>query len=158
MQKLAYFLQQAGEDFRLTFKKQRYRPYSEEVKHALNRMEGHFIRGVGDGVMEAEIEPDEAALKEADAFLARTGKDEIRDRVQRVAPLIDGFQTPYGMELLATVHWVATNEAGARDPDTALAAIQNWNPRKKLLMKPTDVAAAWQRLQEGAWIAGKRPM
>ena len=158
VRKLAYFLQQAGEDLRLTFKKQRYGPYSEELKHALNRMEGHFIRGVGDGVMDAEIEPDEAALSEADAFLARAGNDQLRDRVQRVAQLIDGFQTPYGMELLATVHWVATNEASARDPDTALAAIQNWNPRKKLLMKPTHVAAAWQRLQEGAWIACKSPM
>jgi O-acetyl-ADP-ribose deacetylase (regulator of RNase III) len=152
VQKLAYFLQLSGEDMKLRFTKQQFGPYSEELKHALNRMEGHFIRGVGDGVMEAEIEPDSAALAEAEAFIAARGHGALRDRVTRVARLIDGFQTPYGMELLATVHWVAVNEPNVQTPDDALSAVQAWNTRKRAIMKPAHVSSAWQRLQEQGWM------
>ena len=47
VQKLAYFLQEAGEDLKLRFVKHQYGPYSDGLRHALNRMEGHFIHGVG---------------------------------------------------------------------------------------------------------------
>ncbi len=40
-------------------------------------------------------------------------------RLQQVSDLIFGYETPYGMELLATVHWVGTKEVNpARDSDT----------------------------------------
>ena len=48
VQKLGYFLQVAGQDLKLHFEKHTYGPYSEELRHALNRMEGHFIVGLGD--------------------------------------------------------------------------------------------------------------
>lgn len=57
VQKLAYFLQAAGEDLKLAFVEDKFGPYSDTLRHALNRMEGHFIAGVGDGVAESEIEP-----------------------------------------------------------------------------------------------------
>lgn len=50
VQKLAYFLQEAGEPLKLPFVKHHYGPYSDTLRHALNTMEGHFIRGLGDGV------------------------------------------------------------------------------------------------------------
>jgi O-acetyl-ADP-ribose deacetylase (regulator of RNase III) len=153
VQKLAYFLQNAGEELRLTFSKQQYGPYSEELKHALNRMDGHFIRGVGDGVMAAEIEPDEAALSEAEQFVSRIGNVALRSRVERVARLIDGFQTPYGMELLATVHWVASADDSVRDAETALRAVQDWNERKRSLMSPAHVQTAWNRLESQGWLS-----
>ena len=31
-------------------------------------------------------------------------------RFEQVAGLIEGFETPFGMELLATVHWVAKHQ------------------------------------------------
>ncbi|MBI2802211.1 MAG: macro domain-containing protein [Gammaproteobacteria bacterium] len=148
VQKLAYFLQLAGTDLRLKFVKQKYGPYSEELKHALDRMEGHFIRGVGDGVMEAEIEPDKQALAEADKFVSAFGNDALNERVQRVARLIDGFQTPYGMELFSHRTWVAANNADVYDAATALSAIQQWNPRKQSIMKPAQVSIAWGRLAQ----------
>lgn len=153
VQKLAYFLQLSGEDLKLRFIKQQYGPYSDELKHALNRMDGHFIRGVGDGVMEAEIEPDSAALSEAETFIAASGRDDLRKRVARVAKLIDGFQTPYGMELLATVHWVAANEPDVRTSDDALVAVQAWNTRKRAIMKPAHVSVAWKRLHDEGWLS-----
>lgn len=154
VQKLAYFLQEAGGPLDLRFEKHQYGPYSDALRHALNTMEGHFIRGVGDGVVEAEIEPTADALAEAEEFIARSEHVALADQVARVARLIDGYQSPYGMELLASVHWVATHESDVRSTDDAVRAVHAWNDRKRQLIKPQHVAAAWQRLSEDGWLAG----
>ena len=49
VQKLSYFLQEAGEALKLPFSKQRYGPYADSVRHAVLAMEGHFVQGFGDG-------------------------------------------------------------------------------------------------------------
>ena len=156
VQKLGYFLQAAGQDLGLQFEKHLYGPYSEQLRHALNRMEGHFIVGMGDGSVDSEIEPAPDALWEADEFLVALGDAEINARLDRLKLLIDGFQSPYGMELLASVHWVAEHEPEVASPVTALQAIGNWNPRKKRLMKAEHVHAAWERLSDTGWINSKQ--
>jgi O-acetyl-ADP-ribose deacetylase (regulator of RNase III) len=156
VQKLAYFLQEAGEDLNLPFVKHEYGPYSDTLRHVLNRMEGHFVHGVGDGVVEAEIEPDAAALEEAEQFLTTTADSALAQRVANVGRLIDGFQTPYGMELLATVHWVATRDGNVHDADEAHRAVADWNLRKQGLMTPDHVRAAWARLESEQWLRPNR--
>ena len=153
VQKLAYFLQEAGEPLRLQFVKHRYGSYSDALRHALNTMEGHFIRGLGDGVVEAEIEPTEDALAEAEVFISNEGHSALLARVERVGRLIEGYQSSYGMELLASVHWVAAHEPGVRSVDEAITAVHGWNDRKKLLMQPDHVKLAWQRLAEEGWLS-----
>ena len=153
VQKLAYFLQEAGEPLQLQFVKHHYGPYSDALRHALNTMEGHFIRGLGDGVVEAEIEPTEDALAEAEAFIENEGHSALSARVERVGRLIEGYQSSYGMELLASVHWVAAHEPGARSVDEAITAVHGWNDRKKLLMQPDHVKFAWHRLAEEGWLS-----
>jgi O-acetyl-ADP-ribose deacetylase (regulator of RNase III) len=155
VQKLAYFLQEAGEPLRLPFEKQRYGPYSDALRHALNSMEGHFIRGLGDGVVEAEIEPTEDALAEAESFIAAQEHEGLARNVERVARLIDGYQSAYGMELLASVHWVATRELGVHTLDDAVVAVHRWSERKKLLMRPEHIAAAWNRLKSEGWLGAE---
>lgn len=151
VQKLAYFLQEAGEALNLPFEKHAYGPYSDTLRHVLNRMEGHFIRGLGDGVVDAEIEPVPEAMDEAEAFVAAHDHERMAERVSRVSELIEGFQSPYGMELLATVHWVATHE-GTKTEEQAITAVRTWNDRKKALMAPEHIAAAWQRLEQAGWL------
>ena len=154
VQKLVYFMQLIGVSFpRIDFVKEKYGPYSETLRHALENMEGHFIQGLGDGVVEAEIEPTPTAQLEATSFLQQELEGQsVIDAVARVADLIDGFQSAYGMELLATVHWVATHEPFASSPDEALTAIRAWSARKAELMQPAHVAAAWARLTAQGWI------
>lgn len=156
VQKLGYFLQVAGQDLGLQFEKHLYGPYSEQLRHALNRMEGHFIVGLGDGSVDSEIEPTPDALREADEFLEAHGDVATNRRLDRLQSLIDGFQSPYGMELLSTVHWVAQNELGVDTPEAALHAIGAWNARKKKLMQPAHVNAAWERLAQENWL-GTQP-
>jgi O-acetyl-ADP-ribose deacetylase (regulator of RNase III) len=108
VQKLAYFLQVAGEPLQLHFEKQKYGPYAEKLHHVLQRLEGHFIRGYGDRSRSVSVTLMPSALEESESFLQNSG--ETHERLDRVSQLIRGFETPYGMELLSTVHWIASVE------------------------------------------------
>ena len=59
----------------------------------------------------------------------------------------------YSMELLATVHWAATqmNPEAAKNSDIALGIVKQWNTRKAKLMKPGHVQAAWSQLKDRGW-------
>ena len=151
VQKLAYFLQEAGENLSLNFVKHQYGPYADALRHALDRMDGHFITGLGDGVVESEIVPDQNALVEAETFIQQTQRQDLFQHISKVAALIEGFQSPYGMELLSTVHWVATREE-ADSPAKAINAVQAWNERKRNLMKPEHINVAWLHLVNQGWI------
>jgi O-acetyl-ADP-ribose deacetylase (regulator of RNase III) len=135
VQKLAYFLQEGGEPLRLEFEKGHYGPYATNLNKVLERIEGHFTRGYGDTQKpDVEIGLLPGANEEA------------------VASLIDGFETPYGMELLSSVHWVATREPGVRDAEGAIGAVHGWSDRKKQLFRPQHIEVAWNRLAEAGWL------
>lgn len=157
VQKLTYFLQEAGEDLKLQFQKHHYGPYAENVNHVLQRIEGHFIRGYGDRSKDAEIYVLPEGHAEAEAFLERD--KQAQDELARVAELIEGFETPYGLELLSTVHWIAINEHGVTSAKDALTAVQAWNSRKAKVMVEPHIKAAWRQLQRLGWIpqAGDLP-
>jgi O-acetyl-ADP-ribose deacetylase (regulator of RNase III) len=156
VQKLAYFLQEAGEPLRLNYEAGHYGPYAPNLNKVLEVMEGHFIRGYGDSQKpEAEIELLPGAVDEASTFLA--DKRDSLTRLEQVADLIEGFETPYGMELLATVHWVAhyggrQGEAPATDMDAATNVVHAWNPRKQNIFKPDHIRAAWMQLAQRGWM------
>ena len=152
IQKLAYFLQEAGEPLRLKYEAGHYGPYAANLNKVLERLEGHFIRGYGDSQKpDAEIELLPGAVQEADTFLAC--KRDSLDRLEQVCDLIEGFETPYGMELLATVHWVAHHaHAKATDEDSAIAAVQRWSARKMRMFRPQHIRVAWQRLVQCGWL------
>ncbi|MEQ1566111.1 MAG: macro domain-containing protein [Myxococcota bacterium] len=151
IQKLAYFLQESGHDLRLNYARQVYGPYADELYHLLHRLEGHFLHGLVDRRPEAVLQVEHEAVEEASRFLDQ--EHDVQPRFQRVARLIEGFETPYGMELLATVHWVAKEEPAARtDPEVALRAVQAWSARKRSQMRPSHVRTAWQRLRDQGWL------
>ena len=152
VQKLAYFLQEAGQPLRLNYEAGRYGPYAPNLNKVLERMEGHFTRGYGDSQKpDADIELLPGAVEEANGFLE--GRSESLTHLQRVSELIQGFETPYGMELLATVHWVAVRaEHPATNADEAKAAVHAWNDRKRQMFQAPHIIMAHRRLQKRGWI------
>lgn len=153
IQKLMYFLQEAGEPLKLRFQAGLYGPYAANLNKVLERIEGHLIRGYGDSQKpDTEIELLPNAVKEADAFL----KDHPlpRARVNKVSDLIQGFETPYGMELLSSVHWVCAHQKPkATTPEKAVELVHGWNERKQKMFRAEHIYIAFQRLRELAWIA-----
>lgn len=155
LQKLMYFLQEAGEPLKLSFTKGRYGPYADNLRHVLNELEGRFVLGFGDGSMRVtEAEPlkllnkgDTAARKMVERSPSTVS------RLQRVLELSEGFASPYGMELLATVHWVAKEHPEAQlDPASAVTHVQNWTSRKARIFTEDHVELAWRALDEKGWL------
>ena len=154
IQKLAYFLQVAGEDLKLRYVKQQFGPYADQLRHVLTDMEGTLLTGVNTDAPRAEIRLLPGATATADRLI---GDDaEARARLDRVGRLIRGYETPYSMELLATVHWVASHE-GARTPAEARDRLQSWNERKRARYRERHIEKAWQRLESEGWIGGAGP-
>jgi O-acetyl-ADP-ribose deacetylase (regulator of RNase III) len=150
--KLLYFAQEAGQPLRLRYAKGPYGPYAENLRQVLAHVEGHFVTGYADGgdAPDKPLAPLPGAVEAAESFLAANA--EAQQRFARVAELVDGFETPFGMELLATVHWVSTRE-GAEDPDAAVLAVHGWNARKRQF-SPRQIRLAWDVLDRKGWLAG----
>ena len=152
VQKLAYFLASAGQDLgTLKFEKNKFGPYAPSLRHVLTKMDGAFLTGVGDGTNPSEITVLNAALGEADTLLDASADKETGERVKRISRLIEGFETPYGMELLATVHWSAAENPKAT-LDEIVQAVQGWNARKRQIMSPAHIKAAHDRLVAEKWL------
>jgi O-acetyl-ADP-ribose deacetylase (regulator of RNase III) len=148
--KLMYFMQEAGQPLRLDYRKGVYGPYSRNLRHVLNALEGHMIAGYGDAAdnptKEISLKP--GAAEAAEDFLEDNA--ETRERFGRVVDLIEGFETPYAMELLATVHWVGKHE-DVHDVDTAVKYVYDWNERKAMFPRE-HIEAAWNVLATKRWL------
>lgn len=144
-QKLCYFLQLAGEPLRLRYQKWHYGPYADNLRHVISSLDGHYLRGWGDGngrplaQLVVIHQPREIALP-----------SDTKSRIERVLELVDGFEDPHDMELLATVHWIAQNELGERQ--ITIEAIRDhiakWTNRKNKLFQEAHINAALSRLRE----------
>lgn len=155
VQKLLYFLQAVGEDLKLNFAANRYGPYADNLRHVLAKLEGHYLIGYGDGTARATdnlpLAPVEGAVDHANALLS--AHPDTQARMEKVLDLADGFESAYGMELLATVHWVAEHEA-AGQPDTVVAEkVVEWSPRKARMFTPEHVGTALATLREHGLLA-----
>lgn len=151
VQKLMYFMQEAGEPLRLNYIKHHYGPYADNLRHVLTKIEGHLVSGYHDGgdAPEKQLELVPGALKDAEAFLDADG--DTRNRFDRVGKLVEGFETPFGLELLATVHWVAKHE-NATSAEDAVAKVYAWNDRKKRF-SPRQIGIAFETLRAKGWLA-----
>jgi O-acetyl-ADP-ribose deacetylase (regulator of RNase III) len=149
--KLTYFMQEAGEPLQLKFEKGLYGPYAKNLRHVLTEIEGHFIRGYGDAEddPEKQIELDLEASQHAEAFLQKHPKTQAQ--FDRVGSLIRGFETAYGMELLATVHWVVKQEGGTSVEKT-IEKVYSWNERKRMFREP-HIRIAWEVLDNSGWFS-----
>jgi hypothetical protein len=157
IQKLMYFLQEAGQPLRLNYAKGRYGPYAENLNYVLQPLEGHYLRGYGDRTQRIlNLNPVVMvanASDEAQRWLEANTDTATADRIAGVVKLITDFASPYGVELLATVHWTATRETQDADPVTLTAAIQAWNARKERLFTEHHVRVAAERLRALNWLA-----
>jgi len=148
--KLMYFMQEAGEPLNLKYVQALYGPYANNLRHVLKKIEGHLISGYADGgdAPDKRLELVPGAVPDATAFLANN--DEARARFDRVASLVEGFETPFGLELLSTVHWVATRK-DASSSEEVIAQTYGWNERKRQFSR-RQILLALQVLSAQGWV------
>ena len=148
--KLLYFMQEAGESLQLRYTKAIYGPYAENLRHVLRAVEGHLISGYADGgdAPDKQLELVPGAVPDANAFLE--DHSDSRARFDRVADLVQGFETPFGLELLSTVHWVVSRE-GAKSGDEVLAHTYAWGDRKRRF-SPRQIHLTFDVLVKKGWV------
>ena len=146
--KLMYFMQAAGEPLKLQFAKGTYGPYAENLRHVLNAVDGYLVSGYADGgdAPDKELELVPGALEDAHAFLETA--PETQACFERVSALIEGFESSFGLELLSTVHWIASEEKILVFDDIVNYA---WNERKKQFSR-RQIKIAFDILLEKGWI------
>ncbi|MFZ2447243.1 MAG: macro domain-containing protein [Syntrophobacteraceae bacterium] len=148
--KLMYFMQDAGEPLRLKYVKGAYGPYAENLRHVLRAIEGHLVAGYADGgdAPDKPLSLVPGAIEDAGRFLE--GHPATRQRFDRVAQLVTGFESPDGLELLATVHWVLRHE-GTIGLNELAACIHAWNTRKRRFTA-RQISIAYKVLADKGWI------
>src|SRR5699024_11769004 len=57
--------------------------------------------------------------------------------------VIDGFESPYGMELLATVDWLITKERCEPTLGSIRAGLQRWPDRKSTRLNSSHVSISY---------------
>ena len=150
--KLMYFMQEAGQPLRLQYVKAPYGPYAENLRHVLREIDGYYLSGYGEGeeAPDKELSLVPGAVDDADAFLSV--HPDVKSRFIRVAELVEGFETPFGLELLSTVHWVITRN-GVSSAHELVRAVYGWSDRKKQFT-PRQIKLASDVLKQKGWFAG----
>lgn len=148
--KLLYFMQEAGQPLRLKYQKAHYGPYAENLRHVLNAIEGHFISGYADGgdAPDKPLQLLPGAIEEANAFLEK--HPQTRERFNKVSQLVEGFESPFGLELLSTVHWLCKYGRAATIEDV-ITATHTWNQHKRQFT-PRQIELALAVLNRYHWL------
>jgi len=146
VQKLAWFLVRAIErldlpnDMALNFAANKYGPYADELRFLLNNLDGSYLhceRRLADA---KPLEPVwfEESKREAIAEYFTTGEgSRYQPALDKASAVIDGFESPFGMELLATVDWLVAEEGVQPDVPAIREALGHW---------PAGAAAARRKL------------
>ncbi|GGF71020.1 Appr-1-p processing protein [Terasakiella brassicae] len=151
LQKIVYFLQEFGFDYNMKFARHNHGPYSERLKDVFKSMERkNFIHGFIDK-SESGITVTSGAWAAAEEFFNKADASEAFAKVKKLSLLIEGYESPYGMELLSSVHYLALKE-GLKSPAEVVEAMQSWNDHKKSQFAPEAIETAYGRLQEDGFI------
>ncbi len=135
IQKLAWFLERAIEKIpgtenplNLKFVAHKFGPYANRLEHLLNNLDGSYLhcdKRISDAVITDVIWFDQDRKAFLQTYL-KTEAKEYSQALERTTELIDGFESPFGMELLATVDWLLIRERIAPTAPAVRKALKNW--------------------------------
>jgi len=171
VQKLAWFLERSirrrelDDVLKLQFQADRYGPYSPRLNHLLNALDGSYLRsdkrisdcGPMDTIAFAEDRAEVVAL-----FLRTPEAKPYGAALEDTDTLIDGFQSPLGMELLATVDWLIAQEGCKPEVGAIRAGLARWpggpdaGQRKQRLFDDRLLELALERLANKSQLAEAR--
>ena len=134
IQKLAWFLDREisgtrlPDPLRLSFVPGIFGPYAQSLKHLLNGLDGAFLsspRRIPDTRPLDEIYFVQDRKQEVIDYLDSSASEYL-DVLERTAERIDGFESPFGLELLGTVDWLLSREHRQPDVEDIKAGLHQW--------------------------------
>jgi O-acetyl-ADP-ribose deacetylase (regulator of RNase III) len=135
VQKLGYFLERTigalnlDNKFKFEFGANKFGPYSEKLKHLLNGLDGSYLhceRRIADAGPFDTIRFEDAKKDKVAAFLTTPEAKPYRPALEATTKLIDGLESPFGMELLSTVDWLVSHEGTEPEVKAIRAALAKW--------------------------------
>ena len=147
VQKLGWFLERTihslgiEDPLKLDFKADKYGPYSDRLRHLLDALDGTYLhcdKRLSDAGPSDTIWFDEERRQHIELFLKQDVSVPLNRVLDLTAKRIDGFESPLGMELLATVDWLLVREHAVPTITGIKSGLQNW---------PAGQAAADRKLQ-----------
>lgn len=135
IQKLAYLLERniaernLGNPLDLRFEANRYGPYAERLKHLLNALDGSYLhceKRLADATPLDIIWFDDAKRDKVAAFLTTPDTKVYRSALEATAATIDGFESPLGLELLATIDWLLHHKLAEPSVISIRTALHGW--------------------------------
>ncbi len=104
-------------------------------------------KGFIEGFSSREIRVSFSAFAQANDYLQSNNINDEANRIKKLELLIEGYESPLGMELLSSVHFLATNECKSLVEDI-IHAIQSWTDQKATKFGQEKIEKAHQRLVE----------
>jgi len=165
VQKLAYFLERSIEQLNLEnqldlqFKANKFGPFATRLRHLLNGLDGSYLhcdKRLGDAGPFDVIWFDNARKDAVAAYLTSPEAKVYQRALEATDRLIDGFQSPLGMELLATVDWLIHKGGVKPVKDDVKSGLRKWPggtgaaQRKLRLFDDRLIDLALQRLTHAA--------
>lgn len=161
-QKLAWFLERTikrrglENPLDLRFEADRYGPYANRLTHLLDGLDGsylHCTKRLADAGPFDTIWFEEAKRERVALYLKSSEASVYLPALEATDELIDGFQSPLGMEALATVDWLIVREGAEATLSGIRHGIRNWPAgvdhaqRKERLFSDRLLGLALERLQ-----------
>ena len=160
IQKLAWFLEREIEKRGLTsldlrFNAHKYGPYADRLRHLLEGLDGSYLHSdkrISDATPLEVIWFDDARKDLVHRYLQSEAKA-YAHALESTTALIDGFESPFGMELLATVDWLLAREGVAPTVPALREGLRHWRggsdaaARKDRLFDNRALGIALERLR-----------
>lgn len=135
VQKLAYFIERSiqllglKDPLRMEFQADRYGPYSDRLRHLLDALDGVWLfsdKRLADAGPLDRIRFNDSRRRELEEYLAAEPAASYLPALAQLSSIIDGFESPLGMELLTTVDWLLSRERAGRSPAELRQALDAW--------------------------------
>lgn len=161
IQKLAWFLervinrQRLANPLDLQFVADRYGPYAHRLTHLLDALDGSYLhcdKRLADASPLGSIHFNHEMEPRLRAYLKSPPAAPFADSIEATDQLIDGFQSPLGMEVLATTDWLIARESAEPSVEGIRQGLAHWPAgesaaqRKLSLFSDKLIAAAIERL------------
>lgn len=136
VQKIAWFLEREierhnpGENpLKLRFVAHRYGPYANRLEHLLDNLDGSYLhcnKRISDAGPLDIIWFEESKKDLLQAYL-RSEARKYLSALESTATLIDGFESPFGLELLATIDWLLSMENVEPNVNSLQEGLLSWS-------------------------------
>lgn len=135
VQKLAWFLERGIEKcapdnpLDLRFEANKFGPFASRLNHLLNSLDGSYLhcdKRIADaGIMDV-IWFDDKKKEHLQTYLKSSVVKPYAKALEVTAETIDGFESPLGMELLATIDWLLVRENCSATVEGIKDGLKSW--------------------------------